>query len=199
MADGKVDLRIRKTRRAIRDAVTSLLATREATEITPKEVADAALVSKKTFLAHYAGVGAVVREMEDEALAEVDAVLDEAQATSAEGVAAVCDRLAALAHDGSSAFGRLVGSTAREGLFDRVRASLSTRLTTLAHLPAAASAKASLVADFVAGGAVFTFERWLGSGQGVPSSEVGAMIWGAMDQGARSLGAGSTTEDPKED
>ena len=50
------DKRVARTRRAIREALLNLMAQRGGADITPKDVADAALINKKTFMAHYASV-----------------------------------------------------------------------------------------------------------------------------------------------
>lgn len=82
------DKRVARTRRAIREALLGLMTQRGGADITPKDVADAALINKKTFMAHYASVGAVIQEMEDEAVSSVSEVLDEAAAaTDEEGLA----------------------------------------------------------------------------------------------------------------
>ena len=47
------DRRVIKTRRAIRTALLELLSSDDAGDITARDVAERALISKKTFLAHY--------------------------------------------------------------------------------------------------------------------------------------------------
>lgn len=69
----KMDMRIRKTRHAICEALERLMTERDISQISVKDVADTALINKKTFYAHYDSVYAVLDEMEStvvEALGE---------------------------------------------------------------------------------------------------------------------------------
>lgn len=63
---GMTDLRVIKTKKAIRDAFAELLSEKEIHKITIKDIADTALINRKTFYNYYAGVYAVVDEIENE-------------------------------------------------------------------------------------------------------------------------------------
>jgi len=54
------DRRILKTRRAIRDALISILEEKEIGSITIKEIAERASVNRKTFYAHYASIAELI-------------------------------------------------------------------------------------------------------------------------------------------
>jgi len=62
----KIDRRILKTKRAIRNALAGLLATKELSEITIREIADAADINRKTFYSYYRDVYQIVDEIENE-------------------------------------------------------------------------------------------------------------------------------------
>ena len=62
----KTDLRVIKTKKAIRDAFAELLSEKDIQKITIKDIADTAVINRKTFYNYYAGVYAVVDEIENE-------------------------------------------------------------------------------------------------------------------------------------
>lgn len=71
----KTDLRIIKTKKAIRAAFTELMSQKPIDEITVSDVAEEALINRKTFYAHYDGVHEIVAEMEDEIIASLQSLL----------------------------------------------------------------------------------------------------------------------------
>lgn len=60
------DLRVVKTKRAIRVSLTKLLAEKDLDDITIKEIAENAEINRKTFYNHYTGIHQLVHEIEDE-------------------------------------------------------------------------------------------------------------------------------------
>lgn len=64
------DLRIVKTRRAIREALLDLMSERELSRITVSELCVRANINRKTFYRHYRVVGDVITQIENDILAE---------------------------------------------------------------------------------------------------------------------------------
>ena len=73
----KEDLRVIKTKRAIRNAFAHLLAEKEVTNITVTDIVNRAEINRKTFYSHYQGVYELVDEVEDEIVRSVEHVLKE--------------------------------------------------------------------------------------------------------------------------
>ena len=74
----KTDLRVVKTKKAIRNAFAELLSEKDIHNITVKDIADKAVINRKTFYNYYAGVYAVVDEIENEIIAALNGVLHDA-------------------------------------------------------------------------------------------------------------------------
>ena len=71
----KIDRRILKTKRAIRNAFAELLSTKDIAEITIKEIADAADINRKTFYSYYRDVYQIVDEIENEVVHTLGSIL----------------------------------------------------------------------------------------------------------------------------
>jgi AcrR family transcriptional regulator len=67
----KVDPRVRRTRRMLRDALVSLILEKDYASITIKEITDRAEVAYITFFRHYNGIDELLMEALDEGLAEL--------------------------------------------------------------------------------------------------------------------------------
>lgn len=68
MDEIKLDRRVRKTKKAIRNAFALLLSEKNINDITVKDIADKADINRKTFYNYYSGVYQVVDEIENEIL-----------------------------------------------------------------------------------------------------------------------------------
>ena len=66
-----------RTRRRIREAYNELVMEKDIDKITIKELAERADIDRKTFYLHYAGVGEVLEEIQNELLAKVDHLLSD--------------------------------------------------------------------------------------------------------------------------
>ena len=73
----KVDLRVVKTKKAIRKAFTELISRKPLEEITVSDVAAEAMINRKTFYAHYASVYGIIAEIEDEVVASFQFLLEQ--------------------------------------------------------------------------------------------------------------------------
>ena len=74
------DLRVIKTRQAIRIALISLLSEKELSDITISELSARAQVNRKTFYRHYRSISDVVTEFENELLSDFSDILGEISA-----------------------------------------------------------------------------------------------------------------------
>ncbi len=124
----ETDIRVVKTKRAIREAVIELMRDHDPREITVREVADAAYINRRTFFAHYGSVSQVVDEVVEEGATEVVRILDEGDSTSLRGVYAIIRKIYAQSKDASSPFGRVFMTSARLEVSNEVRSVLSRRL-----------------------------------------------------------------------
>lgn len=74
-----MDLRIKKTKRAIRSAFYELIKEKPLEKITVREIAERAEINKTTFYSHYETVYDLVDQLEQEAVAEVISQLNTVQ------------------------------------------------------------------------------------------------------------------------
>ena len=74
----KVDRRVVRTKRAIRNAFAALLSVKDVDDITVRELADAADISRKTFYNYYNGIYQVLDEIENEVISDMEEALTNA-------------------------------------------------------------------------------------------------------------------------
>ena len=74
MAHENEDRRVRKTKKQLRSALTSLLLEKDISRVTVRDVADLADVNRGTFYAHYSDVYDLLHHLEDDLLAHLDEV-----------------------------------------------------------------------------------------------------------------------------
>lgn len=73
----RIDRRIIKSKRAIREAFFELLTEKDFKSITIKEISERAQVDRKTFYNYYSSIFALVNEFENELVVSLDALFDE--------------------------------------------------------------------------------------------------------------------------
>ena len=85
MAHENEDRRVRKTKKQLRSALTTLLLEKDISRVTVRDVADLADVNRGTFYAHYSDVYDLLRQLEDDLLAHLDEVGSRHDARSSDG------------------------------------------------------------------------------------------------------------------
>lgn len=77
MAAANEDKRIRRTKKAVRDALLKIMKDKSVTDVTTTELCKEADINRSTFYAHYSTPEDVLLEIEDEFLSEMTAMLEE--------------------------------------------------------------------------------------------------------------------------
>lgn len=72
--DDKTDRRVRKTKRQLRQALTSLMMEKSVSEITVREIAELADVNRGTFYAHYKDVSDLLSQLEENVFRRLDEI-----------------------------------------------------------------------------------------------------------------------------
>lgn len=70
MSREKTDLRVVRTRKAIREAFCDMIMEMDFQEITVKELSQRAMINRNTFYLHYDSIDALLRELQDEIAGE---------------------------------------------------------------------------------------------------------------------------------
>lgn len=70
------DRRIRKTRRALRDALATLMAKKNIRDISVQELVDLADLNRATFYLHYKDIYDLLHQIENEVVEEINAIID---------------------------------------------------------------------------------------------------------------------------
>lgn len=75
-SNGRLDRRCIKTRKGIKQVLIRLMAEKDISDITIKEIADEADVNRKTFYSHYADVNRVLDDIENDVLKQICGIIE---------------------------------------------------------------------------------------------------------------------------
>jgi AcrR family transcriptional regulator len=76
MEEGKIDRRIRKTKKALIQSLTELMSQKKLSSITVKELTDLADVNRSTFYLYYKDIFDMIEQIENEMLEEFNKIFD---------------------------------------------------------------------------------------------------------------------------
>ena len=179
------NVRVRRTRTLLREALVALIEDRGFDRITVGELCERAMVSRAAFYRNYRDKYDLVEQIFDEAMAEM--LAEDAADTRAPG-----ERFAGfMAHIGAyhRLYGALLGRKGSPWFADRMRASLAAMVTE--HLSGAGpSARASadgLVPTVLGAMFVQSITWWLEHDRAMPAAEIAARtgeMAGALLRGA---------------
>ncbi len=170
----KTDLRIVKTKRAIRQAFAELMSRKAIEDITVSEVAAEALINRKTFYAHYAGVHEIVSEIEDEIIAFLQKMLAQKRFEDILGdpYALFRDVMQIINQD-IDVYGRLLTETGNSNLVQKI-IQMTRQQICAAYANEAPVDRQTLdmTVYFILSGLLAVFTEWYNTGRSQPIEEL---------------------------
>lgn len=161
----KIDRRVLKTKKAIRNAFAKLLSTKEVNQITVTDIADAADINRKTFYSYYSGVYAVMEEIENEILSSFATAIEDLDLTQAlQDPYEVFIRLTAVISRDLEFYSHLMQTNSSNSLTMKLVTMLKQRFkaTFGAHLNVNEKALDMLL-DYTLAGMLKVYQEWFNS------------------------------------
>ena len=177
------DRRVRRTKRAIRNAFAQLLSDKPYEEISVTDITELADINRKTFYNYYAGVYEVVAEIEDNIIASLDDALRNVDLNTAiKNPQIIFERIAEIIHSDLDFYGHLLRMKGNDGLIVKMAELLKARLRDVLEGQIDFSGeKLEVLLDFEVYGMINAYRNWFVSGtdQSIEtlSEEVGILIF----------------------
>ena len=170
------DKRVLKTRRAIREALITLLSDRKMEDITVVLLAETAQVNRKTFYAHYEKVEDVGWDLINEFVEQIAAYMEQARAKKKPITAATFVELFAQAYPlHPDLFRDIFTAPNYAFLSQNIQIIMKREIMRYLHIPRR-SPKHSHVISFVIGGLFGAYRDWFASGQKMPLTELTELL-----------------------
>ena len=162
------DRRVRRTKRAIRNAFAELLSEKPYEEITVTDITELADINRKTFYNYYAGVYEVVAEIEDSIIASLDDALRDVDLNTAiQNPQIIFERIAEIIHSDLDFYGHLLRMKGNDGLIVKMAELLKARLRGVLSEQTDISAEGlEVLLDFEVYGMMGAYRNWFVSGTG---------------------------------
>ncbi|MCR5575703.1 MAG: TetR/AcrR family transcriptional regulator [Oscillospiraceae bacterium] len=174
----KQDRRVVKTKRAIHMAFASLLSEKEINDITVRDIADLADINRKTFYNYYAGVYAVLDEIENEVVGTLENALgatDLREAMSRPYL--VFEKLTAIINTDLDFYGHLLSMQGNVSLITKTVKLLKqrTREAVLLQLPVREE-EIDILLDYTFSGMLTVYQQWFNSDRSRSLEEISAIL-----------------------
>ena len=156
------DLRVIKTRQAIRIALISLLSEKELSDITISELSARAQVNRKTFYRHYRSISDVVTEFENELLSDFSDILKTSN-TSIFNIGSVLGEISALISSNQEYFVKLLKLNPELFSTGRVKAMLRRAIEIALRVVCVVNDEQTL-SEFTVSGVLSLYSGWFDSG-----------------------------------
>ena len=178
METRKQDRRVVKTKRAIHMAFAKLLSEKEINDITVRDIADLADINRKTFYNYYAGVYAVLDEIENEVVKTLENALggiDFREAMSHPNL--VFEKLTAIINTDLDFYGHLLSQQANVSLITKTVKLLKqkTREAMLSQLPVKEE-KIDVLLDYTFSGMFTVYQQWFNSDRSQSIEEISEVL-----------------------
>ena len=174
----KTDRRVVRTKKAIKNAFAQLLLEKDINDITISDIAEYADVNRKTFYNYYAGIYAVVDEIENDIIENFDAMLSEENIESdIKNPYIVFEKLTAIINTDMDFFGILLSMNGNVSLVTKVaelikqkaKAALMTRVEIDVW-------RLDTVLDFAISGMISVYQSWFNSDRQQSIEEISEVI-----------------------
>ncbi len=174
----KQDRRVVKTKRAIHMAFAKLLSEKEINDITVRDIADLADINRKTFYNYYAGVHAVLDEIENEVVGTLENALvgiDFREAMSHPNL--VFEKLTAIINTDLDFYGHLLSMQSNVSLVSKTVKLLKqkTREAMLLQLPVGEK-EIDILLDYTFSGMLTVYQQWFNSNRGQAIEEISEIL-----------------------
>lgn len=178
METKKQDRRVVKTRRAIHMAFASLLSEKEINDITVRDIADLADINRKTFYNYYAGVYAILDEIENEVVGTLENALkgtDFREAMSHPYM--LFEKLTAVINTDLDFYGHLLSMQGNVSLITKTVHLLKqkTREAVLQQLPVKEE-ELDIFLDYTFSGMLTVYQRWFNSDRSRSLEEISEIL-----------------------
>lgn len=159
------DLRVIKTRQAIRIALISLLSEKELSDITISELSARAQVNRKMFYRHYRSISDVVTEFENELLSDFSDILKTSN-TSIFNIGSVLGEISALISSNQEYFVKLLKLNPELFSTGRVKAMLRRAIEIALRDVCVVNDEQTLhaLSEFTVSGVLSLYSGWFDSG-----------------------------------
>lgn len=183
----KMDRRILKTKKAIRNAFAELVDERDVNRITIKEIADVANIDRKTFYHYYSGIYELIDEIETELFSAFDAVMEGAEWREVlENPEPILKRLTEILDADMRFYGPLLRKENGTDLLSKLSAFLKEKLAeSLAR--EIDPIRAEFAAEYVVSGMVAVYTEWYEKEPPLSIEEVTALLSNFATSGIRGL------------
>ena len=169
----KVDRRVIRTKRAIRNAFITLLAEKDINEISVKDIADAADVDRKTVYNYYGGVYEIRNEVENELMGLFEQAVDELDFKSnIDNPLRLFEALTDVINSNLDLYGQLFKIDANSYVIRKINSVLRDKVCEGLKSVRLQNCDYELCADFVTSGMLSVYQRWFNTGMVKPLAEL---------------------------
>ena len=185
-----VDRRIRKTRRLLRECLTTLLKEKKVQDITVREIADMADINRGTFYLHYKDVFDLMEQIENELLKELEDMLNHHQAQDLlSRPSLIFAELYPLVQDNADIVSILIGENGDLNFVNRLKHIVREKCLKdwMALKPLRNSNAFEAYYAFIVSGCIGMVQYWLSSGMKESSDELAFMTENIILNGIRVL------------
>ena len=174
MEEKKTDLRVIKTKRAIKRALTQLMLQKDLNNITVKELAETAEINRKTFYNYYSGIYQVMDEIETELAENFDnAIANIEIKTGLEDPYLFFEKLTAIISSEADFYGEPLKNPQNDGLWLKLTDILKTKTKEALSANCILSDETlDIIANFTIPGIITVYQNWLCSDRSCSAEEI---------------------------
>lgn len=179
MAERKVDRRVRKTKRQLRQALTTLMKEKPIQEIKVREIADLIDINRGTFYKYYRDIYDMLYKIEEEIFDQFNAVIEESEHSTSPGeVKPLLIKIFTLLKENADLAIALMGPNGDPVFVDKVKTMIKKRciddwmLTYESESPV----YFEYYYAFVVAGCIGLFQRWLEDGAQETPEELADLV-----------------------
>ena len=170
----KEDRRVIRTKKAIRGAFAELLSEKEYNDITVTDIAERADINRKTFYNYYRNTEDLVQDIEDEAIAAFDAIMDDVKAHHImDSPEMIVDRISATIDGHLDYFRDFLIMSQNAVLFSRIADNLRKQIhNSLASQDMMDPLKAEILSIYISSGTIAVYREWISNNGHIPRGEL---------------------------
>lgn len=182
------DKRCKKTKKAIKNAFIAKLAEKSYDSITVSEIAELADINRKTFYTHYEGVFDVLEEIEDDVVTRATEIFKDINVKELiDNPYPLFERLTNALSEEGAFFDNLILAGSMNDLERKIKERVIDNLAETFPKEHFNPTKVRDVLEFIAGGMLAAYMRWLGDKQSETLEELCITIGKLVIYGAKEL------------